>query len=202
MHITTSSVNFKQCNNLQFARHHTARHVNGDIYGLNVVFHSAALTSPQRPHYCFPILFPGLFPCILLIALCVASFKTIPLRTAVNEKHFRSVLRFHACMLCVSVSVCLSARISRQFLVDTNGRTVRRVASHTVVIVLCTKLDAECDRQATVVGRLLTTQRRSTCRREIILSSEVGEKLQRELCLCLEMFEFRICLINILGLLT
>jgi len=36
-------------------------------------------------------------------------------------------------------------------------RTARRVASHPVVIVLCTKLDAECDRQATVVGRLLTT---------------------------------------------
>jgi len=32
-----------------------------------------------------------------------------------------------------------------------------RVASHPVIIVLCTKLDAECDRQATVVGRLLTT---------------------------------------------
>jgi len=36
-------------------------------------------------------------------------------------------------------------------------RTARRVASHTVVIVLCTKLDAVCDRQATVVSRLLTT---------------------------------------------
>ena len=36
-------------------------------------------------------------------------------------------------------------------------RTARRVALYTVVIVLCTKLDAECDRQATVVGRLLTT---------------------------------------------
>jgi len=36
-------------------------------------------------------------------------------------------------------------------------RTARRVASHRVVIVLCTKLDAECERQATVVSRLLTT---------------------------------------------
>jgi len=36
-------------------------------------------------------------------------------------------------------------------------RTARRVASHPVVIALCRKLDAECDRQATVVGRLLTT---------------------------------------------
>jgi len=35
------------------------------------------------------------------------------------------------------------------------------------------------------------TWRRSTCRREIILSSEVGEKLQRELCLWLEIFAFR-----------
>jgi len=33
----------------------------------------------------------------------------------------------------------------------------RRVASNPVVTVLCIKLDAECDRQATVVGRLLTT---------------------------------------------
>ena len=36
-------------------------------------------------------------------------------------------------------------------------RTVWRVASHVVIIVLCTMLDAECDSQATVVGRLLTT---------------------------------------------
>jgi len=36
-------------------------------------------------------------------------------------------------------------------------RTARRIASHPVVMVLCTKLVAECDRQATVVGRLLTT---------------------------------------------
>jgi len=35
--------------------------------------------------------------------------------------------------------------------------TVRCIASHPVIIVLCTKLDAECDRQATVVGWLLTT---------------------------------------------
>jgi len=35
-------------------------------------------------------------------------------------------------------------------------RTARRVSSHPVVILLCIKLDAECDRQATVVGRLLT----------------------------------------------
>jgi len=33
-------------------------------------------------------------------------------------------------------------------------RTTRCITP--VVIVLCTKLDAECDRQATVVGRLLT----------------------------------------------
>jgi len=36
-------------------------------------------------------------------------------------------------------------------------QTARRVASHPVVIVLRRKLIAECDRQATVVGRLLTT---------------------------------------------
>jgi len=36
------------------------------------------------------------------------------------------------------------------------------------------------------------TWRRSTCHREIILRSEVGEKLQRELRLCLEIFEFPI----------
>jgi len=34
----------------------------------------------------------------------------------------------------------------------------------------------------------------------IVLSYEVPEKLQRELRLCLEIFEFRICLINILQL--
>jgi len=49
-------------------------------------------------------------------------------------------------------------------------RTARRVASHPVVFMLCTKLDAECDRQMMVVGRLFTTWRRSTCRREIIQS--------------------------------
>ena len=41
------------------------------------------------------------------------------------------------------------------------------------------------------------TWRRSTCRRVIMLSSEVAEKLQRELCSCLEIFEFRTCFINI-----
>jgi len=60
--------------------------------------------------------------------------------------------------------------------------------------MLCTKLDAECDRQATVV--VDNTWRRSTSRREIILSSEVGEQLQRELRLCTEIFEFRICLMK------
>ena len=34
---------------------------------------------------------------------------------------------------------------------------MRRVALHPVVIILCIKLDAECDRQATIIGRLLTT---------------------------------------------
>ena len=66
--------------------------------------------------------------------------------------------------------------------------------------MLCTKLDAECDRQATVVGRLLTTlgdDRRAVAK---LFSSEIGEKLQRELRLCLEIFEFLICLINILQL--
>jgi len=32
-----------------------------------------------------------------------------------------------------------------------------RMMQHPVIIVLCTKLDAECDRQATIVSRLLTT---------------------------------------------
>jgi len=68
--------------------------------------------------------------------------------------------------------------------------------------MLCTKLDAECDQRA-MVGRRSTvdnTWRRSTCNREIILSSEDGEKLQKELRLCMDIFEFRICLINILQL--
>ena len=61
------------------------------------------------------------------------------------------------------------------------------------------KLDAECDRQATVVSRLMTTlgdDRRAVVSSRNILSAEVGEKLQRELRF-LEIFEFRICLINI-----
>ena len=41
------------------------------------------------------------------------------------------------------------------------------------------------------------TWRRSTCCRETILSSEVGEKLHREFRLFLDIFEFCICLINI-----
>jgi len=36
-------------------------------------------------------------------------------------------------------------------------RVARSFASHPDVIVLCTKLDTECDRQTTVLGRLLTT---------------------------------------------
>ena len=43
-------------------------------------------------------------------------------------------------------------------------------------------------------------RRQSTCRREIILSPEVGEKLPRGLSLYLEIFEFRICLVIILQL--
>jgi len=35
--------------------------------------------------------------------------------------------------------------------------TRRHMVSHPVVIVLCTKLDAECDRQVTFVGQVLTT---------------------------------------------
>ena len=41
---------------------------------------------------------------------------------------------------------------------------------------------------------------RQTCLCEVILSSDVGEKLQRELHLCLEIFKFRVCLLNILQL--
>jgi len=44
------------------------------------------------------------------------------------------------------------------------------------------------------------TRWQSACHRKIILSSEVGEKLQRELRLCLEIFKLYICLINILQL--
>jgi len=48
-----------------------------------------------------------------------------------------------------------------------------------VVIVLCTKLDAGCDRQATVVWLTIDNAwRRSICQREILLSLEVGEKLR------------------------
>ena len=46
-----------------------------------------------------------------------------------------------------------------------------------VIIALCTKLDAECDRQTTVVGRLLTTLGND----QRAVAPEVGEKLQREL---------------------
>jgi len=70
-------------------------------------------------------------------------------------------------------------------------------------MVLCTKLDDECDRQAAVIGRLLTTlgdDRRGVRRCEIILSSEVGEMLQGELRLIFDILEFRICSIKILQL--
>jgi len=76
-------------------------------------------------------------------------------------------------------------------------RTTRRVVSHPVIFVLCTKLDIACDQQAMVVSWLLTTFGNS---QKIILSSEVEGKLQRELHLFLEIFKFHICLINIIQL--
>jgi len=72
-------------------------------------------------------------------------------------------------------------------------RCMWRIASYEVIIVLCTKHS----HQSTVDN----IWQRLTCYCEIILSSEVREKLQRELHLFLEIFEFRICLINIPQLL-
>ena len=51
---------------------------------------------------------------------------------------------------------CRDLCFNKSWLTPTD-RATRCVASHPVVIVLCTKLDAECDRRATVVGRPLTT---------------------------------------------
>jgi len=51
---------------------------------------------------------------------------------------------------------CRDLCFNKSWLTPTD-RATRCVASHPVVILLCTKLDAKCDRQATVVSRLLTT---------------------------------------------
>jgi len=78
--------------------------------------------------------------------------------------------------------------------------TMWHIASHPFVIVLCTKLDAECDWQETVVGRLLTTL--GDDRHDIMklfLVHRLGKALG-ESCLLLDIFKFRICLTNILQL--
>jgi len=40
---------------------------------------------------------------------------------------------------------------------DSHPCTTKRTASHSVIIVLSTKLDAECDRQVTVISQMSTT---------------------------------------------
>ena len=75
---------------------------------------------------------------------------------------------------------------------------MRCISSHPVVIVLCTKLDAECDQQATVVSQLLTTNGDD---RHVVTKLFLVQKLgKRKLRLFSEIFEFHICLINILQL--
>jgi len=75
-------------------------------------------------------------------------------------------------------------------------RTARRVA---LLLHPVTQSSSWCTQSWTLSA---IDRRRSSvdtwrrCRREIILSSEVGYKLQRDLRLCLEIFEFRICFIN------
>jgi len=68
-----------------------------------------------------------------------------------------------------------------------------RIASYEVIIMLCTKHSCQ--------SAVDNIWQRLTCYCEIILSSEVREKLQRELRLFLEIFEFCIGLINIPQLL-
>jgi len=80
-------------------------------------------------------------------------------------------------------------------------RTVWCVVSHSVVIVMCTKLDAECDRQAMVVGRLLTTLGDDEC---AVAKLFLVQMLQKSCCENYTYVErysnFFICLINILQL--
>ena len=59
-------------------------------------------------------------------------------------------------LLAVKITYMTKKQHHPQVLADTNGPH-KRVTSQLVIIVLCTKLDAECDRQAMVVSQLLTT---------------------------------------------
>jgi len=71
-----------------------------------------------------------------------------------------------------------------QVFADTNG-LVWRSASHTVIIVLCTKLDAECNRQTTVIGRLMTTLGDDQCAVTKLFSVQRLGKSSRENALIL-----------------
>jgi len=79
-------------------------------------------------------------------------------------------------------------------------RTERRVASHTVIIVLCTKLDAACDRQVTVVSQMLTTLSYDQHAIMKLFLVQMLGKAPEEITIILEILKCRICLINILQL--
>ena len=67
--------------------------------------------------------------------------------------------------------------------------------------MLCTKQDTECDRQAMVVGRLLTTlgdDRRAVTK--LFLVQRLEKSSRGIYAYFLEILKFRICLINILQL--
>jgi len=115
--------------------------------------------------------------------------------TSSEEEPKCCVVLWRPCLF-VSLSVCNFVRAHNSTSLGRQQRTARRVASHPVVIVLCTKPDAECDRQATVVGRLLTALGDDRCAVAKLFFVQTSENVAEGItvCLCLKVFEFRICL--------
>ena len=90
---------------------------------------------------------------------------------SVNSPSFVALAFWNGLEYCNSVDV---KRFNRDDLATSWNKSWLTPTSHTVIIVLCTKLDIECDWQTTVVGRLLTTlgnDRRAVAK---LFSSEVG----------------------------
>jgi len=97
-----------------------------------------------------------------------------------------------------AAKIFVGLRTVKYILAYTNGP--RDALRHTQSSSCCAQSWAlrVIDRRQSSVGSTVdNTWRQSMCRCKINLSSEVEEKLQWELRLCLEIFEFHICLINI-----
>jgi len=116
------------------------------------------------------------------------------------QNRFCSLLqRLHGKIVCANSDVAKSDRQKIKSWLTPTDRATRCVTLSRYRTVH----KAGCWVWSTGDGRRSTVDnawQRSTCRREIILSSEVGEMLQWELRLFLEIFEFCICSINILQL--